>query len=221
VKFNLQIAAFRRKFLAKHGVAEAVVLATVTAMIGYSNQFLRIDMTESMSILFRECDNGGNVNNVCQCVAYFIIPHLLRPRARFVRLFPHRIASHSNLSRSSLQWRISNSLLLATVIRIGLVVVSYGCKVPAGIFVPSMAIGATFGRMIGIMVKAMYTLVFLPSLLYQMMLRKPDVRQSLSRIRDIRGLRPGRTVHHPGDVCFSRRRSGPQVRPAQRGRDVN
>ncbi|KAF7357806.1 Chloride channel protein [Mycena venus] len=124
VKFNLQVAAFRRKFLAKHAVAEAVVLATLTAMIGYSNQFLRIDMTESMSILFRECDNGGNVNNVCQ---------------------------------SSLQWRISNSLLLATVIRIGLVVVSYGCKVPAGIFVPSMAIGATFGRMIGIMVKAMYT----------------------------------------------------------------
>ncbi|KAJ7121295.1 Cl-channel protein [Mycena crocata] len=123
VKFNLQVAAFRRKHLANHGVAEAVVLATLTAMIGYSNQFLRIDMTESMSILFRECDNGGNVNNVCQ---------------------------------SSLQWRISNSLLLATVIRIGLVVVSYGCKVPAGIFVPSMAIGATFGRMIGIMVKAMY-----------------------------------------------------------------
>ena len=37
--------------------------------------------------------------------------------------------------------------------------VSYGCKVPAGIFVPSMAIGATFGRMIGIMVKAMYKCV--------------------------------------------------------------
>ncbi|KAJ7451819.1 Cl-channel protein [Mycena galericulata] len=124
VKFNLQVAAFRRKHLANHGVAEAVILATLTAMIGYSNQFLRIDMTESMSILFRECDNGGNVNNVCQ---------------------------------TSLQWRISNSLLLATVIRIGLVVISYGAKVPAGIFVPSMAIGATFGRMIGIMVKAMYT----------------------------------------------------------------
>ncbi len=37
----------------------------------------------------------------------------------------------------------------------GLVIISYGCKVPAGIFVPSMAIGATFGRMLGIMVKAM------------------------------------------------------------------
>lgn len=49
---------------------------------------------------------------------------------------------------------MASSLLFATVIRIGLVVISYGCKVPAGIFVPSMAIGATFGRMVGIVVKA-------------------------------------------------------------------
>ena len=52
-----------------------------------------------------------------------------------------------------------NSLLLATCIRILLVIVSYGAKVPAGIFVPSMAIGATFGRMVGIIVKAMYRFV--------------------------------------------------------------
>lgn len=58
--------------------------------------------------------------------------------------------------RTSAQWSISNSLLLATIIRIGFVVITYGCKVPAGIFVPSMAIGATFGRMVGIAVKAMY-----------------------------------------------------------------
>ncbi|CAA7261789.1 unnamed protein product [Cyclocybe aegerita] len=124
IKFNLQVAAFRRKHLANHGVAEAVTLATLTALIGYFNRFLRIDMTSSMAILFKECEGGGNVFNLCQSAA---------------------------------QWRISNSLLLATIIRIGLVVISYGCKVPAGIFVPSMAIGATFGRMVGILVKAMYT----------------------------------------------------------------
>jgi chloride channel 3/4/5 len=49
-----------------------------------------------------------------------------------------------------------NSLLLATIIRTFLIVLSYGCKVPAGIFVPSMAVGAVFGRMVGIIVKAMY-----------------------------------------------------------------
>jgi chloride channel 3/4/5 len=51
---------------------------------------------------------------------------------------------------------MANSLLLATFIRMGFVVISYGAKVPAGIFVPSMAVGATFGRMVGIMVKAIY-----------------------------------------------------------------
>lgn len=48
------------------------------------------------------------------------------------------------------------SLAIATILRILLVIISYGSKVPAGIFVPSMAIGATFGRMIGIFVKALH-----------------------------------------------------------------
>jgi len=50
-----------------------------------------------------------------------------------------------------------NSLLLATIVRTALIVVSYGAKVPCGIFVPSMAVGALFGRMVGILVKAMHT----------------------------------------------------------------
>lgn len=48
------------------------------------------------------------------------------------------------------------SLLIATILRVLLVIISYGCKVPAGIFVPSMAIGASFGRMVGILVQALH-----------------------------------------------------------------
>jgi len=66
IKFNLQVAAFRRRHLADYGVAEAVTLALITAMVGYFNRFLRIDMTESMSILFRECDKSGDYDNLCQ-----------------------------------------------------------------------------------------------------------------------------------------------------------
>ncbi|CAE7226041.1 unnamed protein product [Rhizoctonia solani] len=124
VKFNLQVAAFRRKHLVGYGVEEAVFLATATAIVSYFNRFLRIDMSESLGILFKECEGGGDYDNLCQSWA---------------------------------QWPMANSLFLATIVRIVLVIISYGCKVPAGIFVPSMAIGATFGRMIGIIVKAMYT----------------------------------------------------------------
>jgi len=62
----------------------------------------------------------------------------------------------TDFHRQSAQWPMVNSLLLATIIRTGFVIISYGAKVPAGIFVPSMAIGATFGRMVGIIVKAVY-----------------------------------------------------------------
>jgi chloride channel 3/4/5 len=66
IKFNLQVAAFRRKHLASHGIYEAVTLAVLSAMIGYFNRFLRIDMTESLEYLFKECEGGGNYNGLCQ-----------------------------------------------------------------------------------------------------------------------------------------------------------
>lgn len=45
------------------------------------------------------------------------------------------------------------SLLFATIARMFLTIITYGCKVPAGIFVPSMAAGATFGRALGIILE--------------------------------------------------------------------
>ncbi|KAI1431881.1 voltage gated chloride channel [Xylaria sp. CBS 124048] len=53
-------------------------------------------------------------------------------------------------------WSNIISLILATLVRVFLVIISYGCKVPAGIFVPSMAIGASFGRTIGIIMQTIY-----------------------------------------------------------------
>lgn len=54
------------------------------------------------------------------------------------------------------RWHMVFSLFLAFTLRTLLVIISFGCKVPAGIFVPSMAIGAAFGRMIGILVEALH-----------------------------------------------------------------
>ena len=106
-------------------------------MVGWFNHFLRIDMTESMEILFRECDGASDFDHLCQ---YVLNSALAETTLTSVR--------------TTYQWSMVNSLLLATIIRMGLVIISFGCKVPAGIFVPSMAIGATFGRMLGIIVKA-------------------------------------------------------------------
>lgn len=123
IKWNLRYQAFRKKYLSKWPVLEATLLATLTAIVCYWNDFLSIDMTESMEILFLECEGAEDYHGLCDA--------------------PNRL------------WNIL-SLTSATLIRIFFVIISYGCKVPAGIFVPSMAIGASFGRAIGIIVQAIH-----------------------------------------------------------------
>ena len=66
IKYNLSVQSFRRKHLAQHGVAEAITLVAVTGLVGYFNTFLRIDMTQSLGILFSECEGGGDYANLCQ-----------------------------------------------------------------------------------------------------------------------------------------------------------
>lgn len=120
IKGHLAVQAFRKKYLAKYAIPEAVILAGITALLCYPNLFLRVEMTEMMEMLFRECEGDYDYHGLCEA---------------------------SN--------RLSNvvSLFTATILRSLLVSLSYGAKVPAGIFVPSMAIGASFGRMIGIIVE--------------------------------------------------------------------
>ncbi|KAF4125235.1 chloride channel 3/4/5 [Geosmithia morbida] len=123
IKWNLRVQEFRKKYLAKYAILEALLLAFFTAIVAYPNAFLRIEMTESMEILFLECEGTEDYDGLCQ------------PDKRFENIV---------------------SLALATALRIFLVIISYGCKVPAGIFVPSMAVGASFGRAMGIVVQALH-----------------------------------------------------------------
>ncbi|KAF7595656.1 glycerol ethanol, ferric requiring protein [Aspergillus hancockii] len=123
IQWNLRVQAFRKKYLSQHAVMESVVLATITAVLCYPNMFLKINMTEMMEILFRECEGGHDYHGLCE---------------------------------AKNRWSLVGSLAIATFLRIFLVIISYGCKVPAGIFVPSMAIGASFGRLIGILVQALH-----------------------------------------------------------------
>lgn len=66
MKWNLRAQAFRKKYLSKYPILEATLLATFTAIICYPNMFLRIDMTESMEILFLECEGGHDYDGICE-----------------------------------------------------------------------------------------------------------------------------------------------------------
>ncbi|ODV85422.1 hypothetical protein CANARDRAFT_28225 [[Candida] arabinofermentans NRRL YB-2248] len=124
-KANIKFVAFRQRYLSNHAVKEVFTLCLLTSMIGYFNEFIRLDMTEAMEILFHEC-GAGFEHNLCK------------------------------VSSTSSKLSFFTSLVYATILRMVLVVISYGSKVPCGIFVPSMAAGATFGRAIGLIVESLY-----------------------------------------------------------------
>ncbi|PKS09001.1 hypothetical protein jhhlp_003614 [Lomentospora prolificans] len=122
IEWNLRAQAFRKKYLVNYAVLEATLLAVGSAILCYPNPFVRIDMTESMEILFSECE-GEDYHGLCD------------PNRRFLNIM---------------------SLIIATVLRIFLTTVSYGARIPCGIFVPSMAIGALFGRTVGVIVEGLH-----------------------------------------------------------------
>ena len=66
MKWNLRAQAFRKKYLSNYAILEATLLAAATAILCYPNMFLRIDMTESMEILFRECEGGHDYDGLCE-----------------------------------------------------------------------------------------------------------------------------------------------------------
>lgn len=66
IKWNLRVAAFRKKYLGSYPVTEAVVLAGLTALLCYPNIFLRINMTQAMEVLFKECEGDNNYEGICE-----------------------------------------------------------------------------------------------------------------------------------------------------------
>lgn len=167
IKWNLRAQAFRKKYLKQYAISEVVFLAAITAVICWWNMFLRIDMTETMERVFRECEGKMDYNELCEYERFApYYNHLVLLLHIFNLLFfspffcVYNVQSLANSEGEAYskehRWSMVFSLLLACVIRLFLVIISYGCKVPAGIFVPSMAIGATFGRMVGILVQALH-----------------------------------------------------------------
>lgn len=102
-----------------------------TALLCYWNGFTNIDSGELVKLLLNECSYDSSSS-----AGHDSIESLL--------------CQHGDLQNSF--WGVFVLLGLTMVVKILLTVVTFGAKVPAGIFIPSMVVGACFGRMVGIVV---------------------------------------------------------------------
>ncbi|OBA29000.1 hypothetical protein HANVADRAFT_17194, partial [Hanseniaspora valbyensis NRRL Y-1626] len=138
-RMNIFWINFRNLYFKDHLQLEIFFLTIITFLLSYFNSFLKFDMAESMKILFHECSLTDNNEN---------------------SIWDHDLCTVTNDTDHhwSLTFITCASLLYALVIRFILVVVSYGCKLPCGIFIPSMSIGALFGRLLSILIVKIFSL---------------------------------------------------------------
>jgi len=119
IKLNMKIANWRQTSLISNWPKiEVLVLALITAIIGFPNVFMREQPSELLSSLLQEC---RPLDTSIMCTEF---------------------ASGFNITL----------LLLTSVLGTLLAAFTFGTTLPAGIILPSMTIGACYGRSVGMLI---------------------------------------------------------------------
>jgi len=131
IKANIYWCKIRRNSsLGKWPIMEVLVVVLITALLSYHIPYTRISGAKLITLLFSECKNvDGESNPLCDGV---------------FDQDKHAGSAGPLLLRSL--WQLGLALLFKCIIT----VFTFGIKTPSGLFIPTMAVGAIVGRLVGI-----------------------------------------------------------------------
>ncbi|XP_044924355.1 H(+)/Cl(-) exchange transporter 5 isoform X3 [Mustela putorius furo] len=120
--------------LGKYPVVEVLVVTAITAILAFPNEYTRMSTSELISELFNDC---GLLDSSKLC------DYENRFNTSKGGELPDRPAG---VGVYSAMWQLALTLILKIVITI----FTFGMKIPSGLFIPSMAVGAIAGRLLGV-----------------------------------------------------------------------
>lgn len=126
IRGNMRIAKFcssDQNPLRNRPVLQVFFVAILTSMINYINVFMRAQTSELVSTLFAECAS--------------LTPETL-----------HQLPLCKTTTAGTVS--VITLLLTASLLAFLLATITFGLQIPAGIILPSLAIGALYGRALGI-----------------------------------------------------------------------
>ncbi|KAM4664914.1 H(+)/Cl(-) exchange transporter 5 isoform 2-T6 [Discoglossus pictus] len=121
--------------LGQYPVVEVLVVTAITAILSFPNEYTKMSSSELISELFNDCTLLDS-SKLCDYVR-----DMNYTNASLV--LPDRPAGSGVYTAL---WQLSLALVFKAVITI----FTFGIKVPSGLFIPSMAVGAIMGRLLGI-----------------------------------------------------------------------
>lgn len=130
IRLNMLIARLRRADnypLRNRPILEVAIVASIVALINFPNIFMRAQLSELVYYLFAECATIGS-NDIF------------------------------GLCKATIAGSLSMVSLLLTAAGLGtlLAATTFGLPIPAGIILPSLAIGALYGRALGVIVELIH-----------------------------------------------------------------
>ncbi|XP_036443383.1 H(+)/Cl(-) exchange transporter 5 [Colossoma macropomum] len=121
--------------LGQYPVLEVLVVTAITAVLAFPNSYTRMSTSELISELFNDC---GLLDSSQLCNYANVSDIKLSGNT-----LPDRPASHDVYMA---MWQLA----LALIFKMLITVVTFGMKIPSGLFIPSMAVGAIAGRLLGV-----------------------------------------------------------------------
>ncbi|ERE64215.1 H(+)/Cl(-) exchange transporter 5-like isoform 1 [Cricetulus griseus] len=120
--------------LGKYPVVEVLIVTAITAILAFPNEYTRMSTSELISELFNDCGLLDS-SKLCDYENHF--------NTSKGGELPDRPAGKGVYSA---MWQLALTLILKIVITI----FTFGMKIPSGLFIPSMAVGAIAGRLLGV-----------------------------------------------------------------------
>lgn len=137
IKANLWYCKLRKTTkLGKYPIAEVLLVTLVTALLAYPNPYSR----ESSSVLIKRLFSQCGPDDISELCDYETDNSTLNVND------PHWPGANAGAGVKMAVWQ----LILAMIFKAIITIFTFGIKVPAGLFIPSMAIGACMGRVLGI-----------------------------------------------------------------------
>ncbi|XP_045476075.1 H(+)/Cl(-) exchange transporter 5-like [Harmonia axyridis] len=133
IKANLYWCQYRKRSrLGKYPVTEVLVVTLITAIVAYPNRYTRMSMSQLIYLLFSQC-GISNLDYLCDY------------NRNFTDVNSIEIAEAGQGVHRAIYL-----LIMALVLKLIMTVFTFGIKVPCGLFIPSLCLGAIVGRIWGI-----------------------------------------------------------------------
>ncbi len=154
IRANVWWSRYRKNSrLGQYPVTEVLAIALINGIIAYPNPYTRMSSTRLIYLLFSQCgisntDDLWYYQEMLMHVRLTNYSNLIS--SDYNRTYVDVNSNVENITTGPGVYRALWLLALAIIFKFVITVFTIGIKVPAGLYIPSLCMGAIMGRIVGI-----------------------------------------------------------------------